>query len=42
MLLNSHKNAFKQCKTLNCNETKPFLQLTTASFSEKTYYLQSH
>ena len=24
--LNSHKNALKQCKTLNCNETKQFFQ----------------
>ena len=24
--LNSHKNAFNQFKTLNCNETKPFFQ----------------
>ena len=24
--LNSHKNAFNQCKTLNCNETKKFFQ----------------
>ena len=40
--LNSHKNALKQCKTLNCNETKQFFQRSTASFSEKTCYLQSH
>ncbi len=24
--LNSHKKALIQCKTMNCNETKPFLQ----------------
>ena len=53
-MLNSHKNALNQCKTLkncnktkpcktlNCNETKQFFQWITASFSEKTYYLQSH
>ena len=40
--LNSHKNALNQCKTLNCNETKQFFQRITASFSEKTCYLQSH
>ena len=40
--LNSHKNALKQCKTLNYNETKQFFQRITASFSEKTCYLQSH
>ena len=26
----------------NCNETKPFFTGITASFSEKTYYVQSH
>ena len=40
--LNSHKNALNQCKSLNCNETKQFFQRITASFSEKTCYLQSH
>ena len=40
--LNSHKNALNQCKTLNCNETKQFFKRITASFSEKTCYLQSH
>ena len=38
--LNSHKNASKRCKVQNCNETKLFFQRITASFSEKTYYLQ--
>ena len=40
--LNSNKNALNQCKTLICNETKPFFQRITASFSEKTYHLQSN
>ena len=36
--LNSHKNAWNQCKTLNCNEIKPFFQWITASFSEKNIW----
>ena len=40
--LNSYKNALNQCKTLMSNETKQFFQRITASFSEKTCYLQSH
>ena len=40
--LNSHKNALNQCKTLMSNETKQIFQRITASFSEKTCYLQSH
>ena len=31
--LNSHKNALNQCKTLKYNETKPFFQRITSSFS---------
>ena len=39
---NSHKNALNRCNVQNCKKTMPFFQLLTASFSEKTIYLQSH
>ena len=40
--LKSLKIAFNQSNVQNCNETNPFYQWITASFSEKACYMQSH
>ena len=40
--LKSLKIALNQRNVQNCNETNPFYQWITASFSEKACYMQSH
>ena len=40
--LNFQKNASNQRNVKNCNETNPFYQWITPSFSEKEGYMQSH
>ena len=40
--LKSLKIALNQRNVQNCNETNPFYQWITTSFSEKACYMQSH
>ena len=40
--LNSHKNALNQCKTLNCNETKPFFINELLLVFQKKHIICNH